>query len=384
MLHVHRVERLEEFACLREPWNALLYPENPRAVFLSHEWTTAWFAAYGAGRSPYVLVASQGGAMRGILPLCAGRDRVAGLPARRLELMANGHSPCADLIAAPGFEPEVAAAFANHLQELDLAWDVAVFHEVPEGAALDAFFAAFPAGLRLASWQRRSPYLPVAGTYDAYRATLSKNFQRSLRHNRNRIARAGAPEVELLVSASSITASLDDLFAIGERSWQGEARAAVGSKPENRAFYRGLVRELAAQGVLRLFFLKLAGVRVAFELHVRSAGVEFGLKTGFDRAFEAAGPGTFLDQSIVEALFAEGQVREYDLLGNADPYKLRWTSQTRPYRRLTVFGTRGTGRVGSLWNVRLKPVLRQARDLRRRARAAPALDAEPGPEADTT
>jgi hypothetical protein len=71
-------------------------------------------------------------------------------------------------------------------------------------------------------------------------------------------------------------------------------------------------------------------------------------------------------------------VHEYDLLGNADPYKLRWTSHLRPYRRLTVFGTCGTGRIGSLWNVRLKPVLRQARDLSRRPwTAAPARGTDP-------
>lgn len=372
MPHVHRVERPEEFACLREPWDALLHPDNPRAVFLSHEWMTAWFAAYAAGRSPYVLVASHGGAVTGILPLCAGRDRLAGLPAHRLDLMANGHSPSADLVAAPGREAEIAAVFANYLLENELGWDLAAFAEVPEGAALDGLFAAFPAGLRLASCQRRSPYIRVHGTYDAYRATLSKNFQRTLRNNRNRIARAGNAEVELFTDADAIAAQLADMFAIGERSWQGEARSAVGSTPENRAFYSGLVRELGPHGVLRLYFLKLDGVRAAFEFHVRSAGVEFGLKTGFDRAFEAVGAGTFLDQSIVQDLFAAGQVREYDLLGNADPYKLRWTSEVRPYQRLTLFGTRGTGRLGSLWNVRLKPVLRQARDRARRSATAPA------------
>lgn len=380
MLQIHRVERLEEFASLRDSWNALLHPENPRAVFLSHEWMTAWFAAFGAGRSPYVLVASQGSNMRGILPLCAGRDRMAGLPARRLDLMANGHSPAADLIAAPGFEAAAAAAFANALLEGDLDWDVATCAEVPTGAAVDAVFDAFPAGLRLASVQRQSPYIRVAGPYDAYRSALSKNFQRTLRNNRNRIARAGTPEIEMFSTPETITARLDDLFAIGERSWQGEARSAVGSTPENRQFYGALVRELAPYGVLRLFFLKLDGRRVAFEFHVRSAGVEFGLKTGFDRAFEAAGAGTFLDQSIVEALFAEGRVHEYDLLGNADPYKLRWTQDVRPYRRLTLFGTRGTGRIGSLWNLRFKPVLRQARDLRRRTAAAGAPVAAPEPE----
>jgi CelD/BcsL family acetyltransferase involved in cellulose biosynthesis len=367
MLHVHRVERLEEIACLAPAWDALLAPDDPRAVFLTHAWFDNWFAAYADGRSPYVLVAAAGGVVRGVLPLLASRTRLGGLPLRRLELWSNGHSPCADLVAAPGFEADVATAFANHLLETDLAWDIATCAEVGAGARLEAVHATFPAHLRAAQAQRSAPFIPLDGDWETYRAALSKNFQRTLRNNRNRITRIGDAAIELLEEPDAIAAALDDVFAIGDKSWQGESGSAVGSNAANRAFYAGLVPALAPRRCLRLWFLRLAGRRVAFELHVVSNGVEFGLKTGYDREFESAGAGTFLDQSIVERLFAEPGLREYDLLGDADFYKQRWTPHARPYRRLTFFGTRTQGRLASMWTLRLKPVLRQARDLGRRA-----------------
>lgn len=370
MLHVHRVVRLEEMDCLRADWNSLLLRDEPGAAFLSYEWVRSWFAAFGTGSTPYVLVASSSGRPCGILPLRASRDRFAGVPLRRLDLMANGHSPCADLVAASGREAEVLEAFAHYLLEMDLEWDVTVLPEVQTGARLARLAACFPASHRLVQPQRQAPLIPLDGTWESYRSARSRNFQRALRNNRNRIARAGGAGVELLADPEAIAAALPDVFAIGERSWQGEAGSAVGSTAASRRFYTAWVRELAQGGLVRLWFLKLAGQRVAFELHVVDAGVQFGLKTGYDRAHEELGVGRFLDQSIVERLFATEGLRAYDLCGEADAYKLRWTEVTRPYARITLFGTRAPARLLALWNRRLVPALRQARDLGRRGRGA--------------
>jgi len=175
------------------------------------------------------------------------------------------------------------------------------------------------------------------------------------------MTRAGAAEIELLEEPRHVEDAIEDMFAIGERSWQGEAGSAVGSTPANRIFYTSMIHALTQRGLVRLWFLKLAGKRIAFELHVAHAGVEFGLKTGYDREYETLGAGRYLDQMIIEQLFAEQRVQEYDLLGEADPYKLRWTSLVRDYVRLTLFGSRVPSRLLSIWNLRLKPVLLQAR-----------------------
>ena len=386
MLHVHRVERQEEFACLGDAWDALLRPDDPWSVFLDHAWFTNWCAAFAGERALRVLVAASGGVVHGILPLLVSRSRLGGWPLRSLELMSNGHSPRADLIARPGHEATVIAAFEHDLREIDSDWDVATLAEIGAGASAGALWDAFPTALRDQQPQRSAPYIPLDGDWEAYRSgRLSKNFQKVLRNNRNRIARSGVATIECVETPDAVAAALPDMFAIGDRSWQGQAGSAVGSTAANRAFYTGLARVLAPRGRLRLWFLVLDGRRIAFEFHVVHAGVEFGLKTGYDPAFEDAGAGTFLDQSVVERLFADPRLREYDLLGDADFYKKRWTDCARPYRRLSLFNGRTAGRLASLWTLRLKPVLRQARDRARPATsaavatrvAAPQLGSEP-------
>jgi len=376
MLHVHRIERLEEFDSVAPAWDALLRPDDPCAPFLGPAWIRTWFTAYGGDARLHLLVARDGDAVCGVLPLGEMRPRFAGIRLRSLELLANGHSPCADLVARPGFETAVRDAFVRHLQHDDPSWDTLTCAEVRRGAHLDAVHAALPILQRDAQLQRESPYIDLRGDWNAFRGNLSRNFQRVLRNNRNRMARAGRATIELLDDPSAITASLPDLFAIGERSWQGSEGSAPGSNAANRGFYAGLVRELGSRGWLRVWFLQLDGRRIAFEFHVAHAGVEFGLKTGYDRDFESIGAGTFLDQCIVERLFEERRWHEYDLLGDADFYKRRWTSLARPHRRLLAFGTRGTGRLVSQWNLRLKPILKHVRD-HVRASAAPDTEVDP-------
>ena len=360
MLHVRCIDRLEEFDAMRSAWNSLIDPAVAQAIFLRHEFVRTWFEAYGSGGTPHLLVATRGGSLRGILPLRSWRERFAGLPVRRLDLMANGHSPCADLIAAPGLEAEVVSAFAAHLQDNEPAWDASGLAEIHVDANLARLIERFPRGGRSVVPQRRAPYMRLGMQWEELRGGLSKNFQRVLRNNRNRIARSGTARIELLEEPAALAAGLADMFAIGERSWQGASGSAVGSNAANRLFYSRLVDELGALGVVRLWFLNLGGRRVAFELHVVHAGVEFGLKTGYDRDTEQQGTGTFLDQSIVEQLCAERHVTEYDLLGDSDAYKLRWTPLGRDYVRATLFGAGANARFLSLWNLKFKPVLRRA------------------------
>ncbi|MFQ5600084.1 MAG: GNAT family N-acetyltransferase [Candidatus Krumholzibacteriia bacterium] len=359
MLQVRCVESVEELQELRERWTALLDTRDPYSIYTSYEWIRAWHDAFGCARRPHVLIAEQEDQLLGVLPLQASRQRQAVLPLRRLEFMANGHSPCADLVCDPRCAADVLEALARHLRRRALFWDLAMFPEVRAGAQLARLHALYPEPARGSQLQRQAPFIPLHGSWDDYRSTISKRFLKVLRNNRNRVTKQFKAEVELFESPDAVEAGLPDMFEIGERSWQGQGRSAVGSTPESRMFYEAIARTFSRRGQVRLWFLKLDGRRVAFEFHLVHGGVEFGLKTGYDVDHEKLGAGTYLDQHIVERLFEEKHVHEYDLLGNCDFYKQRWTKCTRDYHRLTLYGGTWTARLLSLWNLRLAPFLRQ-------------------------
>jgi CelD/BcsL family acetyltransferase involved in cellulose biosynthesis len=359
MLQVQVISDRQAFAALRDAWNARLDPRQPRAVFLTHEWFTAWLDAFAPREALRILVARRGTDVRGILPLYAACASGHPFAARELRFPANGHSPSADLVCAPGDAASVCAAFAQWLRRAGLDWDVSVFPEVAAGGSLSRLLRAYPESACVAQVQRSAPFIPLDGTWEAYTARLSKRFLKVLRNNVNRVEKSHSAEIERLESAAAVGAAFPDMLAISERSWQGHAGSGIASSEANRAFYAAIARDCAARRQLRLWFLKLDGRRVAFELHIVHAGVEFGLKTGFDLEFAEIGIGTYLDQQIVRRLFAQGDLHEYDLLGNADFYKLRWTGHTRDYERVFLFGGSWQARARSLWHVRLLPMLRQ-------------------------
>ena len=347
------------FAALKASWNSLLDRDDPYSIFLSHDWAAVWFDSYGSERTPYILTVQDSSELLGVLPLHAGHSGRSPFSKHDLQLMANGHSPCADLIAKSGHGSAVQQTLASYLRQNALDWDLAVLPEIAAEAQLAHLPGAVGDSNCGIQQQRSAPYIPLQDTWEAYRGRLSKRFVKVLRNNRNRVTRDATTEIELLENTDDILAALDDVNAIGEKSWQGESGSAVGSNTENQKIYRELVRTFAPRQQVRLWFLKRNGVRVAFEYHMKYGGVEFGLKTGFDREFEKIGIGTFLDQSILEQLFADDSLREYDLLGDFDFYKQRWTSHSRAYYRLTLYGGSWQARTAALWNLRLLPMLRQ-------------------------
>jgi CelD/BcsL family acetyltransferase involved in cellulose biosynthesis len=342
-----------------------LDPSDPYAIFLSHEWFTTWFDAYGEGRIPHVLLVEDGPELLGALPLHRGASGHLPLAGVDLEMMANGHTPYADLVARPANAHAVRESLARFLRSQALSWDCATLPEIAGAAHLAGLTRSLSDASCGIQHQRSAPYIALQGTWDSYRGGLSKRFVKVLRNNRNRVTRDADTRIECMENAASITAALEDVFAIGERSWQGESGTAVGSNAQNRRFYSDLVQIFAPQGRMRLWFLVRDGERVAFEYHLVNRGVEFGLKTGFDRRFEKIGIGTFLDQSILERLFADDALHEYDLLGDFDFYKQRWTTSARAYYRITLYGGSWPARARALWHLRLLPMLRQQHWVRR-------------------
>ena len=73
-----------------------------------------------------------------------------------------------------------------------------------------------------------------------------------------------------------------------------KTRTAIASRPDTRRFYRDVARWAAGRGWLRLGFLRLDGRALAFDFCLEHAGTHYLLKTGFDPAFRAYGPGMLM------------------------------------------------------------------------------------------
>jgi CelD/BcsL family acetyltransferase involved in cellulose biosynthesis len=295
-------------------------------------WAAAWLRAFGPPGRVGVLALRGDGRLRAVLPLLR-RGGVTAAPA-------NGHTPRVELVAEDrAAAAELArAALALRQRRLTLA-------PVEAGAPTDVAVraAAEAAGYRLqARTVLRSPYLPIPPGTAAAEDLLGRSMRKDLRRCRRRLDERGELSVQVERGAGDVAAVLAEAVAVEARQWKGRAGTAIASDPAVGAFYADVVDWAASRGLLHLAVLRLDGRAIAFEIDLLGGGALHSLKAGFDPAYGRFSPGHILALEAIDAALPRG-VASYELLGDAEPYKLRWTSLCHEMVRLDASAPSAVG-----------------------------------------
>jgi CelD/BcsL family acetyltransferase involved in cellulose biosynthesis len=339
------------------------------APFLRPGWITAWWNAFGKGR----------------LELrCERRpadERVCALLSVQCERgtlasPTNWHSPEFGLLAESAEDARrlVAAVLVERPRRLSLAF------VDPQQAAL-AKREALAQGFRVIQRTlQRSPHVAIDGDWEAYRRRLSKGLRDDLKRSRRLLFARGKVSFEVS-SGARLDEFLEQGFEVEASGWKGERGTAIRDRPAERRFYTEVARWAAARGWLRLAFLRLDGRALAFDFCLEHAGVHYLIKTGYDPACRELGPGKLLREEMLARAFREG-LRSYELLGDAEPWKLRWTSATRPRELVQVFRPTPLGLLD--WSLfrHGRPLAKRIRALapgHRRAEVDPSRDESASP-----
>jgi CelD/BcsL family acetyltransferase involved in cellulose biosynthesis len=181
-----------------------------------------------------------------------------------------------------------------------------------------------------------APYCELSGTWDQYFNGLSAKFRQNVRNRMSRLTRLGEPALETIDETAAILAARDDAFRLEASGWKSEAGTSVAADPAVHRFYSLLAERASARGWLRLLFLGVNGRRIAVSYGACYANRLFLFKTGYDPEYAQHSPFKLLTYFAFRAAFAGG-LREVDFLGDAEPWKLEWTSTTRPHDWLYVF-----------------------------------------------
>lgn len=326
-------------------WDALVEGAPVPSPFL-RSW---WLAAVETDATCYVLVRENGALVGGV---SLQHDRVVGVSRYRFAGQGALCPDHLDLIAAPGRETEVAAAFRDWFtspgqRTLDL-----------DGLVTDSLLAH--ALDRPTERRDVAPYQPLVAAEGDFLATRSASFRRSVRRQERTLSRAGLHHRR--VPSEGVSAALDRMAALlaqrGGRDslldWfatlrtavtlgveQGEARVDVLAPTDDAAAHGGVVAvavSFVVAGRLRLYQLARSGEP------------------------EHAGAGTVLLARVVSDA-AEAGIVEVDLLRGDEAYKHHFAGHERPVHRLRV----GHGLVGTALAASWRARTRAARRLRFRS-----------------
>lgn len=340
-LQVEVIRDQEAFLAIGHEWDALVERAGIGHPFLRHDWVHTWWECFGSGKELYVVAVRSGELLVGLAPLMRTRSRMYGVPVRRLEFMANDHTPRFDFVVADGAD-EVYVEILDHLRTQAPSWDVVMLPELSGTSRTVEVLErlARAKSLRSGVWVAgASPKISLAGGFDAFFATLSSNRRATLRKRVRRLQLLGPVAIEVVGDVVGLPAALQDGLRIESAAWKGAAGTAIASDADVKRFYFQIAERAAQSKALNLLFLKVDGKRIAFAYCLRQGSTLYLLKTGYDPEYAEHSPFNVLMLMTIEAVFRDG-IETFDLLGSEDPWKAAWT----PLRteRLWLFLYRNT------------------------------------------
>ena len=335
------------FDDLRAEWNGVVETTGV-GPFCRHEYIRTFVDNFGgASETRFLMSRDSAGHLESALPLLATRESIGGLPFRVLGSPTNVHSLRFDLLAGDSHGSlESAKALLDHL-DANETWDVLRLTDIPQGGrAWMLFHAARAAGFPVGAWEsQRSPYIALPRTFAELQRTLTSKFRTNLRRRRKRLDETGAVLFEHVVGDAISETLLEECFALESQGWKGRNGSSVHQSDAVHGFHRDLWRDAEFRPHLSLTLLRLGDRLIGFHYGHMFDGVYSLVITSYDENYKEFSPGHLLTEAVLEDCIDRG-LREFDFLGCDLPWKLDWTTATRPHHWLFVFRKTLKGRAG--------------------------------------
>ncbi len=274
---------------------------------------------------------------------------VAGLPVnivrrpawiRSAEFPGNEWSQCGRILVDQGCEgTEVTTALIDAIRQIRVGnvWMDWMNLEVPQLNLLAH-------GARQAGWSVQMKERFVVGvtrlpnSWEDYEQSFSKNSRRKLRTELKAMQKLGDVQLEIhqSIAKDELHKLIDAAIKIEMQSWKGADGTAMGCDPKITGFFHRWAEAANAAGLLRLFFLKLDGQRIAFDLGAVSHGVYASQKISYLPEFARSSPGHVLNGLVNRHFIETGSADSIDTVGPMNAANQRWSNDSYRCGRLVM------------------------------------------------
>jgi hypothetical protein len=231
--------------------------------------------------------------------------------------------------------------------------------EAPSYAALMAAAAARgQAPLRLAEDAR-----PMVSR--SFGVKKSGSTRKKLRQDWNRLSALSGVEVVHERTPAAVRLAFESFLTMEAQSWKGANRTALASDPEDAAFVRRLIGDLADQGEASVALLRAAGQDIAAQMVMYSGTTAYTWKIAYVAEFGKYSPGALLVDRLTDALLASPGIDTIDSCSTADGFMAGLWAGRRSMVELLVPVSAGTSVVFRMESARRRG-FHQLRRLRNR------------------
>lgn len=319
-----RAELLEQF---QQEWAALARGLARPLPFHHPVWHRAWWAHFGACRTPVYLTVREGQTLAGVVPLMREGERLS---------LAGDPEVC-DYTDVPVTPAAQVALLPEVLTAVDaLPWRTFHVWGLPEDA---------PALAAIQDWaecrgydverdfEAVCPRVALAADWEGYLAGLSKKDRHELRRKLRRFAEAGGNvSLHMLRDPAELDGALDTFFHLHRISRHDKAQFMT---PAMESFFREMTTGLAAEGLARLYLIEVNDAAVAALIAFRGGDELLLYNSGYDPAFAHVSVGLVSKAMALQSAIAEG-LTTFDFLRGAEPYKYDLGATDRIVRQIWV------------------------------------------------
>lgn len=331
-MDVREIRDVVEWDSYADTWRRITSASPQATVFQTWEWNRTWWRHFGGGKRLWALAFVEDRTVVGFAPLFLPPD---GVPLRIARFLGTGVSDYGDLLALPGCEMEVLAAFSAFLADRQGAWDWLDLQQIRPGAVAGL---ALPGNgpLRAATGPGETcPYLPLPSDWETFRSGLGKKLRSNIGYYERALRKLYAVDMRL-ATGESLEDDLSVFFELHQRRWNRRWLPGVFVSRRMRAFHQEVAAALLAAGFLRLHTLTLDGEAQAslycFQFNRRCAYY----LGGFEPTLARLSVGTVLTAQAIRHAIDADQATEFDFLRGDEPYKYRWGAQDRFSQRLSL------------------------------------------------
>lgn len=319
---------------IRREWQDLESKRHPRNPFLSWKFMSLWWRHYGQspGHRLHVLAGFEQGRLVGIAPCylqSPGRQRAT--PECLRFLGDNIIAPdFLDFITAPERTESFLMAAARHIKSQCRHTRIelnGIVLESVRGPSWQSFL--HESGLDVAFFEP-APWIKLPADFPTYIQSLSPGWRRSLERKRRRLAK-NCPYRFEVYSGWNAVENFERFVALNRQRLRDRKRDGGFVDQDFTAFHQELATALAPLDMIELHFLRAdSGRDIAGNYFLKDPGSEYYYyyQQGFAAEFGVYSPANVLTASSIESAISRSAV-EFHFLRGAEPYKSRWTRESR-------------------------------------------------------
>ncbi|ODU04136.1 MAG: hypothetical protein ABS81_11455 [Pseudonocardia sp. SCN 72-86] len=180
---------------------------------------------------------------------------------------------------------------------------------------------------------RRTATVSGAESFDEYLGRRDRRRLRRLDDARRHLEAQGCLDLVVHSRSETLSSAVEEFLALEQRGWVVESGLPILADNTTAVFYRDIAAWAAEVGVLSVAFLQLDGRSIAGTLCIEDHRSTFALRSAFEPA-TGLGPVLILQLDLIRLSLAQG--RDYELTGEALPYRMNWADETRDLTRIAL------------------------------------------------